>query len=118
VDQDHRSHASLQQLAGLGVRLAIDDFGSGYSNLGYLQAMPLHELKIDARFLDGLPGGGGGRSLLPTLVDLAHTLDMTALAEGVETAEQADYLAAIGCDLGQGWFFGRPEPARDVPVRS
>jgi EAL domain-containing protein (putative c-di-GMP-specific phosphodiesterase class I) len=111
VDQDHRNHESLQELAGLGVRLAIDDFGSGYSNLGYLQAMPLHELKIDARFLTGMPGGDGDRSLLPTLVDLAHTLGMTALAEGVETAEQADYLAAIGCDLGQGWFFGRPEPS-------
>jgi diguanylate cyclase (GGDEF)-like protein len=110
VDQDHRNHASLLELAGLGVRLAIDDFGSGYSNLGYLQAMPLHELKIDARFLSGL---GESKSLLPTLVDLAHTLGMTALAEGVETREQADYLDAIGCDVGQGWHFGRPRPAVD-----
>jgi diguanylate cyclase (GGDEF)-like protein len=117
VDQDHRSHESLQELAGLGVRLAIDDFGSGYSNLGYLQAMPLHELKIDARFLSGLPADDSGRSLLPTLVDLAHTLDMTALAEGVETPEQADYLTAIGCDLGQGWFFGRPQPASEITRR-
>jgi diguanylate cyclase (GGDEF)-like protein len=116
VDQDHRSHESLQELAGLGVRLAIDDFGSGYSNLGYLQAMPLNELKIDARFLNARPDGKG-RSLLPTLVDLAHTLDMTAVVEGVETARQAQYLTAIGCDVGQGWFFGRPLPASEITRR-
>jgi EAL domain-containing protein (putative c-di-GMP-specific phosphodiesterase class I) len=114
VDHDHRNHSSLQKLAGLGVRLAIDDFGSGYSNLSYLQAMPLDQLKIDARFLAGQPADDDGRSLLPTLVDLAHTLGMTALTEGVETPEQAAYLTAIGCDLGQGWYFGRPLPAASL----
>ncbi len=111
VDDDHHTRATLHALTGLGVRLAIDDFGSGYSNLGYLQTVRAHQLKIDRRFLRATPADGEGRSLLPALVDLAHTLDMTALVEGVETAQQAAYLARIGCDTAQGWFFGRPQPA-------
>ncbi|WP_232075794.1 putative bifunctional diguanylate cyclase/phosphodiesterase [Phytohabitans suffuscus] len=107
---------NLRSLADLGVRIAIDDFGTGYSNLSYLRTLPVCELKVAGAFVEGLrapatePASVTDERILATLVSLAHTLDLTVTAEGVETATQADRLRAIGCDAAQGWHFGKPMP--------
>ncbi|WFE30532.1 bifunctional diguanylate cyclase/phosphodiesterase [Solwaraspora sp. WMMD791] len=109
---------TLRELAALGVRIAIDDFGTGYSNLSYLRSLPVQELKLAGKFVEGLrvPSSSNrtDESILLTLVRLAHTLQLTVTAEGVETAGQAERLRAIGCDAAQGWHFGRPGPPTDI----
>ncbi|MFD0742636.1 putative bifunctional diguanylate cyclase/phosphodiesterase [Phytohabitans flavus] len=110
----------LRSLADLGVRIAIDDFGTGYSNLSYLRTLPVCELKVAGSFVEGLrapaaePASLTDERILATLVSLAHTLNLTVTAEGVETAAQADRLRAIGCDAAQGWHFGSPMPPTHV----
>ncbi|MFY1637347.1 putative bifunctional diguanylate cyclase/phosphodiesterase [Solwaraspora sp. WMMB335] len=112
---------TLRELADLGVRIAIDDFGTGYSNLSYLRSLPVQELKLAGKFVEGLRAPTStdrtDESILSTLVNLAHTLDLTVTAEGVETAGQAERLQAIGCDAAQGWHFGRPGPAAGIADR-
>nr|MDT0662158.1 bifunctional diguanylate cyclase/phosphodiesterase [Micromonospora sp. DSM 115978] len=106
--------SALRELSNLGVRIAIDDFGTGYSNLAYLRNLPITELKFAGSFVEGLraptgdTAGSTDERILASLVTLAHTLDLTVTAEGVETARQAERLRAIGCDAAQGWHFGRP----------
>ncbi|GHJ13953.1 hypothetical protein TPA0908_19480 [Micromonospora sp. AKA38] len=115
---------ALRVLGDLGVRVAIDDFGTGYCNLAYLRDLPVTELKVAGEFVTGLrapagdPGGRTDERILASLVSLAHALDLTVTAEGVETAGQADRLRAIGCDAGQGWHFGRPGSARQHLTRA
>ena len=107
----------LHALKGLGVRLAIDDFGTGYSSLSYLQRFPVDLLKIDRAFVSTLADDdttGDNGSLAATIVSLAKTLRLRAVAEGVETAEQADALAELGCELAQGYYFARPSDAETV----
>ena len=105
---------ALRTLSQMGVRIAIDDFGTGYSNLAYLRHLPVHELKIAGSFMEGLRDADRAdpvdARIVGTLVDLAHALGLTVTAEGVETQAQARRLADIGCETGQGWFFGRPSP--------
>ena len=101
---------SLERLSRLGVRLAVDDFGSGYSSLAYLQQFPVDLLKIDGAFIDDTllrPGW----SLAEVIVQIAHALGLTPIAEGVEHAEEAEALAAFGCELAQGYHFARPVDA-------
>ena len=108
---------TLRSLADLGVRIVIDDFGIGYSNLGYLRHLPVHGLKLAGAFMAGIRAPATDRvdeQIVETVIQLAHTLGMTVTAEGVETAEQADRLAALGCDLAQGWHFGRPGPGPSI----
>ncbi len=108
---------TLRQLAGMGVQIAIDDFGTGYSNLAYLRNLPVHGLKLAGPFVEGLAAEVGGpdgadEKIVTALVDLAHALDLSVTAEGVETRPQADRLHALGCDAAQGWLFARPtQPA-------
>ncbi|MEH0937382.1 putative bifunctional diguanylate cyclase/phosphodiesterase [Micromonospora psammae] len=115
---------ALRVLADLGVRIAIDDFGTGYCNLAYLRDLPVTELKVAGEFVAGLrapvtdPTSRTDERILASLVSLAHALDLTVTAEGVETEGQADRLRAIGCDAGQGWYFGRPGPAAGCLDRS
>jgi len=109
---------TLAALADLGVRLAIDDFGTGYANLSYLRHLPVHALKLANAFADCLrtpdPTDPTGEAILGTLISLGHTLGLTITAEGIETPSQARRLAEFGCDLGQGWHFGRPASTRRV----
>jgi EAL domain-containing protein (putative c-di-GMP-specific phosphodiesterase class I) len=117
---------ALRALHDMGIRLAIDDFGTGYSNLAYLRRLPVYCIKIAASFVSGMapeplavpelePSGGPAEPvpvdepIVGALVGLAHALDLRVIAEGVETAQHAERLEALGCDLGQGWFFGRPQ---------
>jgi diguanylate cyclase (GGDEF)-like protein/PAS domain S-box-containing protein len=105
---DDRNAALLSELRELGVRIAIDDFGTGYSSLSYLQNFPVDILKIDRTFVAAINAGSPDTSLAPTIVALADTLNLRVIAEGVETALQADTLSALGCQLAQGFLFARP----------
>ncbi len=114
----------LHDLRRLGVQLAVDDFGTGYSSLSYLQQFPVQALKIDRSFVGRLDDGrmdrdGGSRTITRAVVNLASGLRLRTVAEGVETAGQLAAAAELGCDLGQGWFLGRPAPAAlaVVPLR-
>ncbi len=101
----------LLQLKDLGVQLAIDDFGTGYSSLSYLQLFPLDFLKIDRQFVRE---SGGDNVILNSMIALGHALSLTVVAEGAETAGEVEKLRALGCDLAQGYFFGRPMPADEL----
>jgi diguanylate cyclase (GGDEF)-like protein len=105
---------TLEQLRRRGVGLAIDDFGTGYSSLAYLRRLPVTQLKIAQEFVGRLGGEGPDEALVAAVVALAHTLGLTTVAEGVETAAQADRLRELGCDLAQGYHFARPLPATDL----
>ncbi|GAA5513916.1 hypothetical protein Dcar01_02665 [Deinococcus carri] len=105
----HGSVAKLRELHGLGVRFALDDFGTGYSSLSYLQQLPVQVLKIDRSFVRDMDSTGV--PLLQALITMAHALDLTVIAEGVETPGQLDVLRGLHCDLGQGYLFGHPQPA-------
>lgn len=92
--------------------VAIDDFGTGFSSLGYLQQLKVDRLKIDRRFVDELGSERGRSTIAEMIVRLGHNLGLQVIAEGVETAEQASKLAAVGCDQAQGYLYQRPIDAR------
>ena len=91
--------------------MALDHFGTGYSPLLYLQGLPLDRLKVDRSFVSGLDASGHDGTVLRTVVDLAHKLGITVIAEGVETAGELRAVGAIGCDEAQGFYLGGPAPA-------
>jgi diguanylate cyclase (GGDEF)-like protein len=98
----------LRSLRSAGMQVSLDDFGTGYSALAYLHRFDIDVLKIDRSFVSGLSAGDTGRTLCRAIVLMAHELGMEVIAEGVETAEQLDWLRAAGCDRGQGYHFGKP----------
>jgi diguanylate cyclase (GGDEF)-like protein/PAS domain S-box-containing protein len=109
------SIARLEALKALGVRLAIDDFGTGYSSLNYVRRFPVDMLKVDKSFVDGVASKGQEAALTSAVIELAHVLDLTPVAEGIEHPEQLERLRELGCELGQGYFFARalePEELR------
>ena len=110
----------VQRIAGklktLGCRLALDDFGTGFSSLGHLQALPFDELKIDRSFVCEMTKKREGRKIVAAIVGLGQSLGLSTVAEGVETEEQSHMLLWLGCELGQGWRYGRPAPAGDLPA--
>jgi EAL domain-containing protein (putative c-di-GMP-specific phosphodiesterase class I) len=91
--------------------VALDDFGTGYSSLSYLRRFPVDKIKIDQSFIAQLGKRPESSAIVKAIVDLAEALELKVLAEGVETAEQAERLARIGCSLYQGYFFSRPVAA-------
>ncbi len=102
--------AALQQIREMGVRIAIDDFGVGYSSLSHLAKLPIDTLKIDRSFVTNMTSSPQGLALVSTIINLAHALNLTVIAEGVETEEQARLLALLGCDEMQGYLFSKPVP--------
>jgi diguanylate cyclase (GGDEF)-like protein len=112
LDDSERVSAAIGELRALGVRFALDDFGTGYSSLSYLHTLPFDMLKIAKSFVDGLARGGREASFVRMIIELARTLGVTVIAEGIETQEQVDALVTLECDLGQGFHLGRPEPVR------
>jgi diguanylate cyclase (GGDEF)-like protein len=101
----------LGRLRKLGIHLAIDDFGTGYSSLSHLRQFRIDELKVDQTFVHGLERDAEDSSIVAAVVNLAHNLGLSAVAEGVETAEQSRRVQLVGCDLAQGFYFAAPEPA-------
>lgn len=106
--------ARLTELKALGVRLAIDDFGAGYTSLSHLRRFPIDMLKLDKAFVQGLGREKRDASIAEAVISLAHALGMTTVAEGIETPEQLQVLTELGCDLGQGWLFARAAPPADA----
>jgi EAL domain-containing protein (putative c-di-GMP-specific phosphodiesterase class I) len=106
--------AMLRSLKALGVRLAIDDFGTGYSSLSYLRRFPVDVVKVDRSFVAGLGIDGEDDAIVAAVVGLTQRLGLRAVAEGVETEDQATRLRDLGCDLGQGFLFARPLPPEDI----
>jgi diguanylate cyclase (GGDEF)-like protein/PAS domain S-box-containing protein len=103
---------TLSSLKKLGVHIAIDDFGTGYSSLNYLKQFPIDVLKIDRSFVDGLPHGEQDGKIARAIIAMAHSLNLTVIAEGVETLAQLDFLRGHDCDEVQGFLLGRPMPAQ------
>jgi diguanylate cyclase (GGDEF)-like protein len=104
----------LEELAAMGIRIGIDDFGTGQSSLAYLRSLPVHTLKIDGSFIESLGGDPEGGAIVSAVVQLGHALGLSVTAEGVETTDQLSWLRALGCDLGQGFYFAHPQPGAIV----
>lgn len=114
IDNPERALRVMKELADAGVGISIDDYGSGLSSLSYLRMIPAQELKIDKAFVQGVAAGGSDALLVKSTIDLAHSLGMSIVAEGVETAQDLAVLQAMGADLIQGYYIGRPMPITDL----
>jgi EAL domain-containing protein (putative c-di-GMP-specific phosphodiesterase class I) len=114
MDDVERSGEVLGRLKELGVGIAVDDFGTGYSSLSYLKRFPVDSLKVDRSFVDGLGSEPEDSAIVAAIVNLAHTLGLMAVAEGVETEQQLAELAALHCDHAQGYHLARPMPADEL----
>jgi len=112
------AEAQLERLRAAGVRFSIDDFGTGYASLTYLQRLPVHQVKLDRSFVQGLPESREDDVIATSVIGLAHNLDLTVVAEGVETAAQLAFLRSVGCDLGQGYLFAHPRPGDQLVADS
>jgi diguanylate cyclase len=104
----------LRQLRAMGIRLSIDDFGSGYTSLSYLKTLPVNTLKIDRSFITDLAVDDQDRAVTQSVIDLGHRLGLSVLAEGIETEETWNQLRGLGCDEGQGFLLARPMPAEQI----
>jgi EAL domain-containing protein (putative c-di-GMP-specific phosphodiesterase class I) len=107
---------TMRSLRESGIRMAIDDFGTGYSSLAYLTRFPVKSLKIDRSFVADVFSDHADAAIVRTIIEMAHQLGFTVVAEGVETDRQAAFLRQFGCEQAQGFLFARPMPAADVSV--
>ena len=110
IEDFDRVLATLRRLKTLGVKISMDDFGSGYSSLSYLQAFPFDKIKIDRTFIVNLGRNPQSAAIVRAVIGLGHNFDIAIVAEGVETQEQLSFLAEEGCDVVQGYFIGKPAP--------
>jgi EAL domain-containing protein (putative c-di-GMP-specific phosphodiesterase class I) len=106
-----RALVILEQLKDIGVKLALDDFGMGYSSLGYLNTLPIDTIKVDRTFVAKLTQQPSSRRIVTAIIGLAHSLGMTVIAEGIETVEQRHEVAQLGPGGCQGFYFAKPMPA-------
>ena len=104
----------LQDLKSFGLRIAIDDFGTGYSSLAYLKCFPIDTIKVDRRFIRDIPADSGDKNITRALIAMAHGLGLKVVAEGVETAEQLQFLRKERCDIVQGYLLYRALPEGEV----
>ncbi|GAB1256637.1 hypothetical protein NBRC116494_11390 [Aurantivibrio plasticivorans] len=111
---DENTSQHLRELKNLGTHLAIDDFGTGYSSLSYLKMFPVDTLKIDRSFVQDLPQDANSIAIISGIIALGHSLNLTIVAEGVETEEQLNCLSENGCDVIQGYYMSKPLPAQDL----
>lgn len=114
VENVEIARAVAQELKELGCRLSLDDFGTGYSSLVHLQALPFDELKVDRSFVQGMTTCRESRKIVAAVVGLGRSLGVKTVAEGVETEKQAEMLLRLGCNLGQGWLYGKPAGAEGL----
>ncbi len=112
MENVHANLDLLQRLQAAGIHLSIDDFGTGYSSMSYLKRFPIDQLKIDRSFVHDVPGDG--EAIATAIIAMAHSLGLTVVAEGVETAGQLEFLRRAGCDIMQGFYFARPMPAEEI----
>jgi len=106
----------LEHLAALGIGITIDDFGTGWASLTYLKQFPVHALKIDQSFVAGIDHNPQDAAIARSIISLGEELEMIVVAEGIETLAQQSALQALGCSVGQGFLYGRPLPAAEVPI--
>jgi diguanylate cyclase len=106
-----RVRSVVEQLKETGVRIAIDDFGTGYSSLSYLKTLPVDVIKIDRSFVMSMMEDESDRAIVRSTIDLAHNLGLSVVAEGVDSKDTLDELARFGCDMAQGFYISRPQPA-------
>ncbi len=104
----------VAELRAMGCKLALDDFGTGYSSLNHLQALPFDELKVDRSFVSSMIEKRESRKIVSAVIGLGQSLHLATVAEGIETQEQAEMMLWLGCELGQGYFFGRPAPTKNL----
>jgi diguanylate cyclase (GGDEF)-like protein/PAS domain S-box-containing protein len=109
-----RARCELEELHALGVRIAIDDFGTGFSSLGQLRHFPIDMIKVDQSFVQGAEHDAKDATITASLISLAHSLDVLAVAEGIESPAQLDSMRQFGCDTAQGFLFAHPAPAGEV----
>ena len=114
MDDVDRSEEALGGLRRLGVRLGVDDFGTGYSSMSYLRRFPVDVLKVDRSFVDGLGSDPSDSAIVAAIITLAHTLGLSAVAEGVESPDHVAELRNLGCDRAQGYLFARPAPGDEL----
>ena len=114
MDNSQVALEQMHRLRVLGLRLAIDDFGTGFSSLLRLKRLPVQKLKIDQGFVAGLPGDNDDVAIVRAVIALGQSMGLEVHAEGIEQVEQAQFLLDLDCDLGQGYWFGRPMPAQDL----
>lgn len=114
VQDPKRMEAVLQEFKARGLSIALDDFGTGYSSLSRLKTLPISKLKVDKSFVDGLPENPDDVAIVTAIIQLAHNLNIPALAEGIETAEQWRFLRELGCEFGQGYYFSRSVMATEI----
>ena len=114
LQDSERAQVVLSELKKMGVNLALDDFGTGYSSLNYLKRFPIDIVKIDKGFVADMNHDPASHAIVSSVIELAHLLGMTVVAEGVETIEQRDQLASLGCDNCQGFYFARPMSSDDL----
>jgi EAL domain-containing protein (putative c-di-GMP-specific phosphodiesterase class I) len=101
-------------LKDLGIKMSMDDFGTGFSSFSYLHRFPLDTLKIDRSFVSNMSKGQKNQEIVSTIIMLAHKLGMDAIAEGIETETEKQILQSLNCEYGQGYFFAKPLPAADA----
>jgi diguanylate cyclase (GGDEF)-like protein/PAS domain S-box-containing protein len=114
MTRPEEARAQLEALVAMGCQVALDDFGTGYSSLAYLKALPIHKLKIDKSFMDGIPEDGSDIAISRAIIAMAQSLGLTLIAEGVETQAQLAFLRQHGCDAYQGWLFSKAMTAADL----
>jgi diguanylate cyclase (GGDEF)-like protein/PAS domain S-box-containing protein len=110
------SAKTLEALRGMGIGIHIDDFGTGFSSLSHLRHLPIDVLKIDRQFIDEIPNNQDDLAIVQSILAMAKALKISVVAEGVETAEQRDFLIQQGCDIGQGYLFSRPLPSWEIDL--
>jgi EAL domain-containing protein (putative c-di-GMP-specific phosphodiesterase class I) len=118
IDGAADAMAVVDELAALGVRLAVDDFGTGYASLSYLKRLPVHEVKIDRGFVTAMDTDQGDRAIVRATLDLSHRLGLDVVAEGVESESVLEDLRALGCHYAQGFAVGRPMDADAIAARA
>ena len=112
MENSKETLATLYELKAMGVKISVDDFGTGYSSLGYLKRFPVDLIKIDHTFVRDLATSADDAAITTAIIAMARSLKLEVLAEGVETPAQAEFLLERGCNLMQGYMFGRPLPAQ------
>jgi EAL domain-containing protein (putative c-di-GMP-specific phosphodiesterase class I) len=113
LDHSEDVEAELHELQRQGHAIGVDDFGTGYSSLSYMKRLPLKTIKIDRSFIQNIPHDLNDVAISRTIISLSHDLGYEVVAEGVETAEQLEFLLDKGCNYAQGYFFGKPVPAEE-----